>query len=131
MITVDASAIVAILLSEPEESAFRDLIREAGGGVISPVNHWEVLVRMGVLRGERGRQVADQLMVALKIEVKDATRSHSEIAATAQSRFGKATPAKATPAKAKVAPKKASTPAKAAKTAAKAASKPKKAATKG
>lgn len=94
MITVDASAIVAILLSEPEESAFRDLIREAGGGVISPVNHWEVLVRMGVLRGERGRQVADQLMVALKIEVKDATRSHSEIAATAQSRFGKATPAK-------------------------------------
>lgn len=94
MITVDASAIVAILLSEPEESAFRDLIREAGGGVISPVNHWEVLVRMGVLRGERGRQVADQLMVALKIEVKDATRSHSEIAATAQSRFGKTTPAK-------------------------------------
>ena len=81
MITVDASAIVAILLAEPEELAFRNLIRKANGGVISPVNHWEVLVRMGVLRGERGRQVAEQLMAALGIEVKDATRLHAEIAA--------------------------------------------------
>jgi uncharacterized protein with PIN domain len=44
VIAVDASAVLAILLGEPEGEQFVNII-ESRGGVMTPVNYWEVLAR--------------------------------------------------------------------------------------
>lgn len=94
MIVVDASAVLAILLEEPEAPAFEALLLARGGGVMSPVNHWEVLVRARNARGEIGCAAAEALLAGLGIEIAEITVMHSRSAADAHLRFGKATPAK-------------------------------------
>ena len=94
MIVVDASAILAILLFEPDGQTFQTALIEAGGGVMSPVNHWEVLIRSTATRGPAGRAVAENLLRELKVEVVEITSEHSRLAALAHERFGRATPAK-------------------------------------
>ncbi|MEI9964428.1 MAG: type II toxin-antitoxin system VapC family toxin [Caulobacteraceae bacterium] len=42
---VDASAILAILLKEPDADVFKAALLARGGGIMSPINYWEVLVR--------------------------------------------------------------------------------------
>ena len=94
MITVDASAILAILLEEPEAAAFKVALLESGGGVISPVNHWELLVRARAVKGDIGHSAAEAILTTLGVEVGEITATHSRLAATAHERFGRATPAK-------------------------------------
>lgn len=89
MMAVDASAVLAILLREPEAAAFEDLLMRAGGGVISPVNHWEVLVRAWSAGGDAGRKAALDLMDALGLEVATIGERDSRQAADAFERFGK------------------------------------------
>ncbi len=43
---VDASAIVAIALGEEDAPRFELALATRGGGLISSVNFWEVLVRL-------------------------------------------------------------------------------------
>ena len=94
MITVDASAILAILLQEPDGADLKAAIFASGGGVISPVNHWEVLVRARTARGEGGRALAEGLMDTLGVMTTPAGADDARRAADAFERFGKATPAK-------------------------------------
>ncbi|MFZ3006956.1 MAG: type II toxin-antitoxin system VapC family toxin [Phenylobacterium sp.] len=94
MIVVDASAVLAILLEEPEAAAFETLLLENGGGLMSPVNHWEVLVRARNARGDIGYAAAEALLSGLGIEIAEISATHSRSAANAHVRFGKATPAK-------------------------------------
>ena len=55
---VDASAVLAMVLKEPEEHAFADLIGECADEVaISPVNHLEVALRID--RGNTPERLAD------------------------------------------------------------------------
>lgn len=89
MMAVDASAVLAILLQEPEATAFEDVMMRAGGGVISPVNHWEVLVRARTERGETGRAAAEGLMEAVGLEIANMSGRDSRVAADAFERFGK------------------------------------------
>lgn len=92
MITVDASAIFAILLDEPERADFEAaLARE--GGVMSAVNYWEVLVRAKKAAGDRGKQVAEMLVERLGVEVRPADAKEARNAADAFDRFGRGTPA--------------------------------------
>ena len=88
MIAVDASAVLAILFDEPEARAFRDLLT-LEGGVMSPVNHWEVLVRARVRLGETGPAEADALLETLMVVVAPASMDDSRSAARAFGRFGK------------------------------------------
>jgi ribonuclease VapC len=88
LIAVDASAILAIYLKEPEAERFRDVLSDRGG-VISPVNHWEVLARAYVDAGEAGVAAVEDLIDALDIEVATISASHSRAAALAFQRFGK------------------------------------------
>ena len=69
MIVVDASAILAILFNEPESDQFYELLLSAGGARMSPINHWEVLVRAEAKQGLVVRQEAEVLMADLGIEV--------------------------------------------------------------
>ena len=54
MIVVDASALVAIALGEPEQAAFQDALERAGSARLSPINYVEtgiILQRSGVVSG--------------------------------------------------------------------------------
>ncbi|MFT4253406.1 MAG: type II toxin-antitoxin system VapC family toxin [Caulobacter sp.] len=94
MIVVDASAIVAILLNEPEADAFSArLATTTDGRVMSAVNYWEVLAKAEVTRGETGRQEAEYLLQAFGIEIVMADAEQTRLAIDAFIRFGRRTPA--------------------------------------
>ncbi len=93
MIAIDASAILAILLDEPEAEPIRDLLRRTGGA-ITPVNHWEVTARAFVVLGETGPAEAEALMEAYGVTVQSISGDHAKVAAEAFRRFGKRSPAK-------------------------------------
>lgn len=88
MIAVDASAVLAILFDEPEAGSFRRILT-AEGGVISPVNHWEILVRARVKLGPTGPAEAEALLDSLMVTVVPATVDDSRTAVGAFQRFGK------------------------------------------
>ena len=94
MIVVDASVALAILLEEPEGDVFKAALLKSGGGVMSPVNHWEVLVRAQSVGGDIARNAAEAMLAAFGIEVAEMSSRHSRLAAEAQMRFGRGTPAK-------------------------------------
>lgn len=94
MMVVDASAILAILLEEPEGPAFRRAIARARAAKISPVNLWEVLVRAQGRYGTAGVAEAHTLLADLTITCDPATGDDAVIAFEASVRFGRGTPAR-------------------------------------
>jgi ribonuclease VapC len=87
VIAVDASAVLAILLGEPEGARFRAALRV--GGRISAVNHWEVLARAFSDTGAAGAARAEALMAELGVEVAAVDAADSRAAHQAFARFGK------------------------------------------
>jgi ribonuclease VapC len=92
VIAVDASAVLAILLGEPEGAQFEALLLREGG-VMTAVNYWEVLVRANKAAGTRGRDVAETLMARLGIEIRAASAEDARRAVEAFERFGRGTQA--------------------------------------
>ena len=90
MIAVDASAILAILLREPEAADFIARLRPQGGR-ISPINHWEVLARAYGLGGDDGVLEAHVVMRDLGVRVAEIGEPASRAAFKAFTRFGKGT----------------------------------------
>jgi ribonuclease VapC len=88
LIAVDASAVLAILFREPEEAILRTALSKSGG-VISPVNMWEVLVKTYVEFGDDGPPAAEELMESLGVEVAAASFEDARIALQAFKSFGK------------------------------------------
>jgi ribonuclease VapC len=88
LISVDASAVLAILLQEPEAAIFKVRL-QATGGLMSPVNHWEVLARAYALGGRDGAVEAQRLLQDLNIEVAELNEAASTAAFEAFVRFGK------------------------------------------
>ena len=93
MMVVDASAIVAILLDEPEREQFYEMLL-ATPAVLSPVGYWEAAVRVGSVFGPDGRKKMDTLLEQLSVVVMPATGQTANVAVEAQKRFGKRTSAK-------------------------------------
>lgn len=91
MIAVDASAVLAILFEEPEGPTFEGILIAASGGLISPVNYWEVMVRAGSSRGAEGRAAAESLLAALDVDLAEITAEQARIAVNAFTRFGRGT----------------------------------------
>ena len=85
---VDASALLAILLREPERPRFRELIALAAEPVISPVNFLEVAVRADALGDAEGRGL-DRLIQISGISIVQVTAEQAELARDAYHRFGK------------------------------------------
>lgn len=92
MIVVDASAMVAMLLDEPEREAFFQRIG-SGKAVISPVGYWEAAIKVGRHRGPPGLLELDTLMSDLGIAIAAADDAIAKGAVDAEIRFGKRTPA--------------------------------------
>ncbi|MDN2578878.1 type II toxin-antitoxin system VapC family toxin [Aquibium sp. ELW1220] len=87
---VDASAILAMLLKEPEVLAFADHIGGcAEEAVISPVNYLEIALRID--RGETPELSAalDPLLASLEMRIAAITPEQAYLAREAYQRFGK------------------------------------------
>ncbi|MGD9815504.1 MAG: type II toxin-antitoxin system VapC family toxin [Hyphomonadaceae bacterium] len=93
MIVADASAVLAILLYEPERQHFIDRLTDAGRVIISPVNYWEVLARALSTDGQAGLERAEDVLKSFGIEIVPVDADAARIAADAFARFGKRTPA--------------------------------------
>lgn len=91
MIAVDASAILAILFEESDGPTFEASLAAAGGGLISPVNYWEVMVRASANRGAEGRAAAESLLAALDVDIAPMTAEHARVAVNAFTRYGRGT----------------------------------------
>jgi len=94
MIVADASAILAILLVEPEREDFVAKLKAASAIIISPVNYWEVLVRAHTIDGSPGVIQAEEVMRSFDIEVVSIDADNAQLASQAFARYGKRTPAK-------------------------------------
>jgi ribonuclease VapC len=86
-LAVDASALLAILLDEPDAEVYLSKILVATTALISPVNWWEVQVRMQSLYGEAGEKKSADWMKSLNIVVEPVTLEHAQIALGAFRRF--------------------------------------------
>lgn len=93
MMIVDASAIIAILLGEPEQEAFKAALKAAPSKAMSAINFWEVLVRAHGLSGPAGREQAEALVRAFGIEIVGVDVEQTRAAADAFARYGRRTPA--------------------------------------
>ena len=86
---VDASAILAIVLKEPEGESIEAALAATGGSIISAVNYWEVLARAWGVFGPAGSMTAKAVMARLGVRVEDVGAQLAEDAARAFERFGK------------------------------------------
>ncbi|MBU6373746.1 MAG: type II toxin-antitoxin system VapC family toxin [Alphaproteobacteria bacterium] len=90
---VDASALLAIYLNEPERPEFLAAIEAVESPIIAPVNVWEALVRAYSLHGPAGRDRMADLIVQLGLYTPPCTLDDAREAAFAFERFGRGRPA--------------------------------------
>jgi ribonuclease VapC len=84
---VDASALLAILLGEPDSDIFLAKLLGATKAWISPINWWEVQVRMRSIYGEAGEVKSDVWMESLGLIVEPVTLAQAQTAVAAFSRY--------------------------------------------
>lgn len=93
MIVVDASALVAILLDEPEAGVFREFLLVHPGAMLSPVGYWEAATRLRHARGDGGVAELDVVIGWLRVEIASVNERTTRLASDAEKAFGKRTPA--------------------------------------
>jgi ribonuclease VapC len=86
-IVADASALLAILLAEPDAEEYLSKLLMAGFVWISPVNWWEVQVRMRTRYGQAGEAATARWMAQIGIVVEPVTLRHAELALAAYARY--------------------------------------------
>lgn len=92
-IVVDASALVAILLDEPEKTDFvKQMLAEEC--VVSPVGYWEAAIRARHLHGTAGVDRLDRLIARLDVRIAPAMAATARLASDAERDFGKRTSAR-------------------------------------
>ncbi len=89
MIVVDSSALIAILLDEPEKESFITRI-DATEAFISPVNYVEASM-VAESRRDTGMAILDTLIAQLAITITATTADQARLARNAYLRFGKGT----------------------------------------
>lgn len=94
MIVVDASALVAILLDEPEGDAFRERMLMDDDVRLSPVGYWEAATRLRGLRGDAGLVELNEVIRGLAIRITPVTHATTLLACGAEADWGKRTRAR-------------------------------------
>src|SRR5207248_4293502 len=74
---IDASALLAIFLAEPERPVFLDLILQAGKRLISAANVLETGIVLETRRGESAGREFDLFVVRTNLEIVRSTPSRS------------------------------------------------------
>jgi ribonuclease VapC len=86
---VDASAVLAILLGEPEGPQMEDKILMAASPAISPVNYLEAAVRVDSLGSEAKTRKFNELLAQLAIEIAPTNLEQARLARDAYKKYGK------------------------------------------
>ena len=86
---VDTSALMAILLDEPEKALFRDILAEAPRKIISAVNVLEAGIVITTRHGDDGIDVLTDLLDHAEIEVVPFDKAQSQLAFAAFQTYGK------------------------------------------
>jgi ribonuclease VapC len=86
---IDTSALIAILLNEPERDEFIDAVASDAVRLISAVNALETALVIEARRGESGGLELDLLMHRAQIDTVPFTKEHVEEARRAWRQFGK------------------------------------------
>lgn len=86
---VDTSALVAILLAEPDAARFAAIIQETPRRLISAVTRVELSVVIEGRKGDRGRHDLERLLSRAAVEVVAVTPRHAQLAIEAFRRYGK------------------------------------------
>lgn len=85
---VDSSAIVAILLREPEAQAFAECIARHRGSVMSAANYVEVAI-VARSRGRIGRELVDATLDKVQVEIVPVSTALAREAADAFAAYGR------------------------------------------
>jgi ribonuclease VapC len=85
---VDTSALVAIILREPDELVFAERIGRETTAVISAASYVE-LAMMARSRGSMGRELIDWTLQQVGIEIAPVTAAQARLAADAFAAFGR------------------------------------------
>ncbi len=86
---IDTSAIVAILLDEPDQRRFGEAIETAPVRLVSAVTRVELSFVIESKKGDAGRQSLERLLAMIGAEVIAVTPVQAELAIDAFRRFGK------------------------------------------
>lgn len=86
-IVADASAVLAVLMAEPDAADYLSRLAASTGVLMSPVNWWEVQVRMHGAYGDAGIATASEFLSDVGAVVEPITARHAEIAMRAFTRF--------------------------------------------
>ena len=86
---IDTSALVAILLEEPEAVAFAEMIESASPRLLSAATLLEASMVVEARKGEAGGRELDLFIYRAGIEVIAVDQNQVEIGRTAWRRFGK------------------------------------------
>ncbi len=89
MIVLDTSAVLAILLDEPERRAFNEAIVAAGRSLLSAASLLESTIVIETKRGEVGGRELDLWLHRAGVEVAGVDGNQLELARRAWRRFGK------------------------------------------
>jgi len=88
-VIIDASALLAILLEEPEADRFLEAIQDDESRAISPVNFVEAGIKADDPRNPAKGRVLDAMISALDIEIAPITAEQGRIAREAYRTYGK------------------------------------------
>ncbi len=86
---IDTSALIAILLNEPETVHFATAIAEAPSRLVSAVSALEAAIVIEVKKGSVGSQLLDDLLAAMQVNIASFDESQFRLAREAFAKFGK------------------------------------------
>jgi ribonuclease VapC len=86
---VDASALIAVVLKEPDWQSYEAALVNSAENVMSPVNRMEVFMRLESIGGEWLVQKFDALAAVLKLKTEPIDDFQLDLAQSAFRRFGK------------------------------------------
>jgi ribonuclease VapC len=89
LMVIDSSAIIAILLNEPERLAFDRQIEADAIRLISAVSRVEAGIVIETRKGEAGQRLLDRFLLLVATDVVAVTPEQAELALAAFRRFGK------------------------------------------
>jgi ribonuclease VapC len=86
---VDTSALVAVLVAEPERDAFIALLTDAADPLISAATLVEASIVMQAKTGDHGVADLDELLLAAAVRIVAVDSAQAHVARDAFARFGK------------------------------------------
>jgi ribonuclease VapC len=86
---IDSSALVALLLGEPETAGFVAAIADASSRSVSAPSYVETAIVMMTRSGPEAQQQLDRLLADLAIEIVPFTRDQAVLAVAAYRQFGR------------------------------------------